>query len=807
MYCVFTDPSDDMNPPLILTGCLLAASTHAAFQPVPRLDSSSVTFLQRGSTNPVSLAGEGLTSASLPLPGHPTLRVALVPDHVPSVLLEGSAGGISVRTADPARSLTLQIVVAPDAPLGPQELRVASPGGVSNPITFQITDLPEIIEPKGTAQPGSAPLLQLPVGVDGRISAGSELDHYRFKARAGEELILDLQANRTGSPLDATLVLLDSQGREIVRSEDGHGLDPFLVFKAPADGEYVARLNDTRYLGGDRFRYHLVIGSRPYLESVFPFGGRRGSTVDVQLLGHLLHDTARMTLTLDPAAPAGRQEIRARTPDGHSNPVGFEVGTVPELMEAEPNDEFAKANPATGAVVINGRIGKPGDQDHFRFRSATDQRWIIEVSARRFGSPLDALLTLHDAAGKVLQRNDDADGPDARIEFDAAKDTDYVVNLRDLTDRGGDRFGYRLHFRLPDVSPDFSVRSPAGRVRLHRGGWVAVKCDVARRNGFDGMVRVEGASLPPGVFAIPFTLADNAGSWVLLGANADTAGLHFPLRLQGTASVGGRPRQHDAQLAEAGWLTLLPPAPFSIDVAQASASITQNAAGKLDIAVIRQPGFDAELKVTAEGPAGVNIPPLVLPPGQSTGSLQLNAAYNAATGTRPVLVRCEAVIDGQSVVQAAPRLVDLTVEGIPLFATAMLPGSPFFRTDAVKLSAVALPTNSPSAANRSEFVVKVERRGYDGEVALALEGVPEGVIATFQPLPAKARETSIQLLATENAPTGKDHAITVTTTFTQGDRIWRQKTAPVTLTLAAPAIEIASTNTPANTPAIPTPTP
>ena len=160
--------------------------------------------------------------------------------------------------------------------------------------------------------------------------------------------------------------------------------------------------------------------------------------------------------------------------------------------------------------------------------------------------------------------------------------------------------------------------------------------------------------------------------------------------------------------------------------------------------------------------------------------------------------------------QAAAKLLPVgdsitvhTIHGIPLYATAMLPGSPFFRTDAVKLSAVALPTNSASAANRTEFVVKVERRGFEGEVSLALEGVPAGVVATVQPVAAKAKEATVQLLVTEKAEAGKEHQIAVTAAYTHNDRTWRQKTTPVSLTIAAPAVETASTNAPAT----PKPTP
>ena len=759
-----------------------------------------MTFLQRATTNTVTLSGEGLATVATFLASHPGIRVGSEPDPVPAVMLEGSLGGIRVRPSDPARTRAVQITVQADAPLGAHEIRVTGPGGVSNPIAIQLTDLHEVLEPSGTAGMATAPLLTGPVGVSGRIGASAESDHYRFRLRAGEEWVFDVEANRTGSPLDATMVILDAQGRELARSEDAHGLDPFLVFKAPADGEYIVRLTDLRYLGGDRYTYHFTAGVRPYVESLFPFGGRRGSTVDVQLIGHRLEGSDRLTLALAGDAPLGRQDLRARTREGVSNPIGFEVGDLPEIRETEPNDASGQANAVTGPVVINGQIGKPGDTDVYRFKSASDQRWVVEVFARRFGSPLDALLTLQDAQGKVLQRNDDANGPDARIEFDGKKDTEYLLGVRDLTERGGGRFGYRMTVQKPDMTPGFAPRSGAGRVRLHLGGWVAVRCDVARQNGYDGMVRVAGMGLPAGVAAVPFTVGPGSeGGWVLLGASEEAHVGSFPLRMTAAGEMGGRPVMRDVALPEAGWLTLLPPAPFAVDLGQASASVEQNAGTVLDVAVVRRAGFDGEVKVIAEGPPGVNIAPLTLAPGTSRGQLRVQAAYNAATGTRPVMIRAEAVVEGQTLVQAAPRLADLTVQGIPLYATAMLPGSPFFRTDAVKLSALALPTNSPSAANRTEFVVKVERRGYEGEVTLALEGVPPGVQATVQPIAAKAKEATIQMLVTDKAPAGKDHSIAVTASYTHADRTWRQKTTPVTLTIAAPAMETASTNAPAPT--------
>ena len=764
---------------------------------MPRLDTPSVMFLQRGTTNRVTLNGDALGQLDRLWSSHDGVRVIPVASPSSSVALEGSAGGIEVRAAAPAKSRVVDIVVGPDVPMGAHEVRVAGPGGVSNPVTFNVSDHPEITEATGTAGFQSAPVLMPPVGVSGKIGASAEADHYRLKLKSGATVILDVQANRSGSSLDGTMLVLDATGKELARSEDAHGLDPFLVFKAPADGEYVVRLNDLRHQGGDRHTYRLVARPGPYVETLFPFGGRRGSTVEVGLQGHLLEGADKLTLALASDAPLGRQDVRARTQFGFSNPVGFEVGDLPEVLEAEPNDTADKSTAATGAVVFNGRVAKAGDIDVFRFKSPGDQRWVAEVFARRFGSPLDVLLTLQDAQGKVLQRNDDANGPDARMEFDGKKDVEYLLSVRDLTDRGGEAFGYRLTVQRPDVTPGFSARSGAGRVRLHQGGWVALRCDVTRRNGHDGTVRVEGRDLPMGVSAVPMVAGPGAeGGWLMLGATESAATGSARLRLAALGEVGGKASTQDVALAEQGWLTVLPAAPFSVDVGQGSVLVEQSGRAEIDVVVTRAAGFEGEVKVVAEGVPGLNVPPLVLKGTATRGKLALNAAYNAAAGTRPMLVRAESTVDGQALGQAAPRIVEVTVRDMPLFATAMLPGSPFFRMDAVKLSAVALPTNSASAANRTEFVVKVERRGYEGEVTVALEGVPQGVLATVQPVAAKAREASVQLLVTDKAEAGKEHKIGVALRFEHGDRIWRQKTEPVTLMIAAPAVETASTNAP-----------
>jgi hypothetical protein len=263
---------------LALVSALLALPSLFA-QSAPKLDSSSVTGIQRGSTQQITLKGDALSGISKVLVTGSGMSATPVAPTAPAVSLEGGAGGLTSAPINSAQSITLQCVVSSEAALGSRELRVASPNGVSNPLIFQLSDLVELADPKTNTNRSNALIIPLPAAVSGVISANTESDFFRFKAPAGKTLIFDLQANRSGSPLDANLILHSADGKELQRSEDAHGLDPFLEFTPAADGEFLLELHDLRFQGGGDYRYRLVAGNVPYLESLFPFGGKRGGSV------------------------------------------------------------------------------------------------------------------------------------------------------------------------------------------------------------------------------------------------------------------------------------------------------------------------------------------------------------------------------------------------------------------------------------------------------------------------------------------------------------------------------------------------
>ena len=137
-------------------GLGMAGWLHGAVAPMPRLDSISTVFLQRGTTNRVTLNGDGLGLLDKLWASHEGVRVVPVASASGAVALEGSAGGIEVKASEPSKARMVDLVLGPDVPLGAHEVRVSGPGGVSNPVSFQVSDHAEIAEPSGTAAAPSA---------------------------------------------------------------------------------------------------------------------------------------------------------------------------------------------------------------------------------------------------------------------------------------------------------------------------------------------------------------------------------------------------------------------------------------------------------------------------------------------------------------------------------------------------------------------------------------------------------------------------------------------------------------------------
>ncbi len=197
----------------------------------------------------------------------------------------------------------------------------------------------------------------------------------------------------------------------------------------------------------------------PRLDRIAPLGAAAGSTVEIAILGADIDDAKTMicdspgitakfvkerTFAVSVAATveAGTYDLWFVGKFGITNPRLFAVSRgLQELAEKEPNDEAATAQLVPLNCVVNGTSDQ-NREDWFRFPAKKGQRIVIECQSGVLDTMLDANLTLSSANGKLIASNGDYNGRDPLIDFVADADGEYLVNLFDLSYRGG--HPYRL---------------------------------------------------------------------------------------------------------------------------------------------------------------------------------------------------------------------------------------------------------------------------------------------------------------------------------------------------------------------------
>jgi len=772
----------------------------------PKTTSVAPDWIQRGATLDVTFAGEGLSSVTgFVFSGESGLSATVIIESnpPPTVTVESASKGIAVAATggrDRNKSLRAQITATADASLGNREVRVLGPSGISSPLNVTVGAVPEIREAEPNNSLEQAQVVAMPSAIAGAVQSATEIDHFKFKAKKGEQLVLEVMAQRSGSPLDSSLALLDASGKELARDEDSRGFDSLIEFTVPEDGDYIAQLRDFQYRGAGDYKYRLFVGVLPFVDYIFPFGGQRGKPVEVFVVGRNMQGGERITLNIDPNAPLGRQEIRLNTARGLSNPIQFDVQDLAEIRETEPNNSGTNVNAVTPPVTVNGQINVAKDIDRFTFKAAADGKLVCVVEARRFGSPLDAFLAVH-AGESVVAQNDDAGGNDARIEFDAKKDTQYTVAVRDLTERGGANFAYRLAIRpAAAAAPSFIAKFFPDAVRLNREGRTRIRCEIVRQ-GFDAPVRFTASDLPAGLSVEPLVIpaGRNEGD-LLISASPEATMATLPLKILASTVAGGKdltrtasaiaPQAQGEATFKQGFLSVFDTAPFTIEAMSLAASMDQLQSGTVDVLVDRRAGFTGDVKLTAVGfvngreqiSKSLDVKEVTVKSDARTAQIKFTAKVDSELGTRAVLVRGEATDNGQTVVQFSQPIA-LTVAQIP-FALSAAPAK--------------LALNAPRAGSTNyddaTLKVKVDRRNFPGEIPLTLDGVPAGVKVDGAMIASNAADATLTFVVTEKAQPTTNATITIQGSAMHNDRMYRHKTGGIKLAIAPPPVEVASTN-------------
>lgn len=415
----------------------------------------------------------------------------------------------------------LEVTIEPGAGPGDRELRLLTAAGLTNPMLFRVGTLPEAREqepnepnPVFSFLPEDPPL-DLPVLLNGQILPG-DIDRFRINARKGQDLVLAVEARKLVPYLadavpgwfQATIALYGPDGQEVAYSDDFRfSPDPVLFYRAPEDGVYVVEIRDSIYRGREDFVYRVAVGELPFVTQAYPLGGRVGAETVAALAGHNL-GMDRLTLDTRPG-PDPIRFASMRAGDLTTNAVAYAVADWAESNETEPNNNLDEAQSVETPVTVNGRIDKAGDVDVFRFEGKAGQEIVAEVLARRLNSPLDSLLRLTDAAGTVLEWNDDQEDKefglvthhaDSYLRVRLPQDGSYCVELSDQQRQGGDAFAYRLSLTPP--RPDFALRVTPSTVNAAPGRAVPVCVHALRRDGFDGEIAVALKDAPPGFILV-----------------------------------------------------------------------------------------------------------------------------------------------------------------------------------------------------------------------------------------------------------------------------------------------------------------
>jgi len=93
-----------------------------------------------------------------------------------------------------------------------------------NPVRIAVGGEPQVSEQEPNDTIAQAQVVSLPVSINGRIDGGKKRggspdeDYFRFHARKGEKLSIDVAATRLGSSLDSVIEILDAQGNSIPRA-------------------------------------------------------------------------------------------------------------------------------------------------------------------------------------------------------------------------------------------------------------------------------------------------------------------------------------------------------------------------------------------------------------------------------------------------------------------------------------------------------------------------------------------------------------------------------------------------------------
>jgi hypothetical protein len=701
-----------------LAGCLwpMKARAQGATVVPAALRSLSPSGVRRGATATLALSGVNISHADMVIFDDPAISGRLAPP--PDPVKERGRMGVQVAVSESAR-------------IGIHRLYLRTPMGTTGALAFAVGSWPEVPEKEPNDDPARAPEISLPATLIGAIERPGDLDCFRFRARAGQEILFQVVAGPIRSRLNPVLSVLDERGAVLAESgEEGGSPDTVLGYRFERDGTYAIRVRDFENASGGDVAYRLNVGEFAYVTSVFPPGVPAGATTEVEVRGFGLGGAQRVRVTA-PAAAGYGQTVPLPIPglgDRLLNTPRLAVGSDPEVVESgDASDAPSGAELVPVPVAINGRIkarsaGGPasgGDADCYRFHARKGESLVLEVMARRLGSPLDSFIevlrpdgspveraTLRCVAQTVTTLSDrDSASRGLRLLSWADLKVNDLVYLRgevlriSALPRGPDDDvvfeglrGQRIGF-LDTTPHGHSIETPVYKVRVYP----------------------PGRTFPPNGMPVFHLYNQNDDGGPLCGKDSrltftPPADGDYVVRIRDVRGQGGERYTYR--------LSIHPPRPdYRLSISPDRPNIPRGVSIPVEATADRYDGFDGEIQVRLEGlPPGFAAEPAVIAPGEASATLTIAAAGDAATPDAAACARVRlvgrALVEGKETVRTAepdnPLLTPLPPPDVTVSLDArevvMQPGSQVVAT------------------------VRIERHnGFAGRVPIEVRNLPYGV--------------------------------------------------------------------------------
>lgn len=718
----------------VLIGTTASASS-------PNVGSVRPTGGQRGTEVEITLSGQRLGDAQQILwyqPGIETLSVEKVDDN----------------------NAKAKLRIGPEAKLGLYDFRLRTASGLSNLRTFSVGAMPEVSEQEPNSEFAAPQAIPMNVTVNG-VAENEDVDFYVVEAKKGERITAEVEGIRLGITLfDPYVAILNADRFELDTSDDEALVrqDGVAQVIAPEDGKYVIQVRESSYQGNGACLYRLHVGNFPRPRAIVPAGGPLGGTVELKWIGDIAGDTT--TTVALPAEPDPTFALFSSDEKGIApHPMAFRLAPFGNVIEAEPNDGHDNATAFVPPMALNGVIEKDGDVDQFVFEAKKGQRYDIRVMARTLRSPLDSVIVVSKKGGGGIASNDDTQGPDSILRFDAPEDGTYVLSILDHLRKGSPLHFYRIEVKtdLPaarlsplNENPQIGVVN----VPVPRGNRVAMVLN-ARRSDYGGPLSFEVSGLPGGVAMQAPEMDASLGQMPVLFTATAEAPLDGTLASLKAKATDGKTElysefSHQVELVQGAnqvpfWVRTLDTmavsvaeeAPYSIEVVEPKVPLVRGGSMGLKVVAKRKEGFTAPIAVRLPwNPPGVGASGgISIAEGQTEAVIPMNAEGNAPLKTWNI------VVNGYSNGPTGPLMVSSQL--VPL-------------TVAEKFMSFEYTPAAGEQGKETQLLVKMTKLSdFPGEATVKLIGLPHNASTEEKKVTKETTELVFPIKIGADTPVGK----------------------------------------------------